>query len=104
MYFPEPVTPIRFWAALWLLIFGTVASLSCCCRLGRGVVRRSLRRPRGRLAPGRSVALPAAGRRGGRLGPFGFLGWFRRRWFRLGLWLRGLRRFLRRGFRLRLGL
>src|SRR5215510_7343407 len=32
---PLPVTPIRFWAALWLLIFGTLASLSCRDRLGR---------------------------------------------------------------------
>src|SRR5688572_7333855 len=62
MYLPEPVTPIRFWAALWLFIFGTIGSLSCsnrlCSRLG--------------FASGRG-GCRGRGRRGGRRG----------RWFRL---------------------
>src|SRR5215207_7372473 len=44
MTLPLPVTPIRFCAALWLFIFGTLDSLSCGG--GRGGCRG--RRPRGR--------------------------------------------------------
>src|SRR6476659_321256 len=47
MTLPEPVTPIRFWAALWLFILGTVASLSCGHRL-RGRDCRSFRCSLGR--------------------------------------------------------
>src|SRR5512143_3231961 len=71
MTLPLPVTPIRFWAALWLFIFGTVPSLSrrcrlrgragwCRCRDHRSLRRRSFRR-RGRSAGSSTLGRLAIG-------------------------------------------
>src|SRR4029079_377304 len=84
---PLPVTPTRFWVPLWVLTFGTLASLPLVrwcrvrARIGRGLGRRSLSRGRGVRGGRRSVArgrdrrsrLAVRGRARGRLG-LGFRG------------------------------
>src|SRR5512143_2523790 len=78
MNLPLPVTPRRFWAALWLLILGTLGSLSSRLRRGRrfglawlGLVGCGGGRRRGGRPWGRR--LDPGGRDGDGLGPVGLV-------------------------------